>query len=63
MDYVLVGKVLFCDSVPYFGYISKVTNCTKFEEVHILCALWNFAQSCRMQVGIDGGPCKDRYDY
>lgn len=63
MDCVWVGEAPCCKFAPYVGYMSKVSDHVEFEEVHILCALWNFSRPCSMSVGIDGGPCEDRCDH
>lgn len=45
--------------MPDVGYVSQIPDRTKFEEMHILCSLWDLAGSCGVQARIDGGPCKD----
>ena len=44
---------------PSLGYFLEILDHIEFEEMPILCSLWNFVGSCGVQARIDGGPCKD----
>lgn len=49
--------------MPDVGYLSQISNCTKFEEIYILCTIWNLAGSCGLQIGVNGRPLEDNNDH
>lgn len=42
--------------VPNVGYMSQILDCVAFEEMNIMCSLWDIVGSHGAQAGINGGP-------
>jgi len=43
-------------------YMPKISDRIEYEEILIVCSIWDLASSHGMEARIDGGPCKDYGD-
>ena len=62
MDSVWVSEVPCNKSTHDTRYRSWVPVHIEYEEMLIMCSIWDLARSCGMKARIDGGPYKDCRD-